>query len=140
MEEELGEVEENKEVIEIYRQIHVQTVADLLLHWAPDSADVDAPVLNIEELDTEILPRRSSVLSTSTSASDDEDAEELPVDKIKPTVPTIFEWQRAREKVFVTGTRPKWRRGTGYIKLRVNLAFRKPLSTSALELIISNSS
>ena len=46
-EEELGEVED----IEIYRQIHVQTVADLLSDRTPDSADIDAPVLNIEALE-----------------------------------------------------------------------------------------
>lgn len=72
-------------------------------------ADADAPLLNIEALDDDILPRRSSALS-STTAEDDEDAEELPVDKTRPVVPTEFEWHGGGEKVYVTGTIFQWSR------------------------------
>jgi len=72
-------------------------------------ADADAPLLNIEALEDEILPRRSSALS-STTAEDDEDAEELPVDKTKSSVPTDFEWHGGGEKVYVTGTIFQWSR------------------------------
>ncbi|KAF8859578.1 AMPKBI-domain-containing protein [Acephala macrosclerotiorum] len=69
-------------------------------------ADVDAPVLDIESLDNEALPRRSSALSNTTI--DEEDAEELRVDKTGATVPTTFEWQQGGEKVYVTGTIFQW--------------------------------
>jgi hypothetical protein len=72
-------------------------------------ADANAPLLNIEALEDEILPRRSSALS-STTAEDDEEAEELPVDKTKPSVPTDFEWRGGGEKVYVTGTIFQWNR------------------------------
>ncbi|KUJ20207.1 AMPKBI-domain-containing protein [Mollisia scopiformis] len=69
-------------------------------------ADVDAPALDIESLDHETLPRRSSALSNTTI--DEEDAEELRVDKTGATVPTTFEWQQGGEKVYVTGTIFQW--------------------------------
>lgn len=72
-------------------------------------ADADAPLLTIEALEDDVLPRRSSALS-STTAEDDEDAEELPVDKTRPVVPTDFEWQGGGEKVYVTGTIFQWSR------------------------------
>jgi hypothetical protein len=72
-------------------------------------ADADAPLLNIEAPEDDILPRRSSALS-STTAEDDEDAEELPVDKTRPVVPTDFEWRKGGEKVYVTGTIFQWSR------------------------------
>jgi hypothetical protein len=72
-------------------------------------ADADAPLLGIEALEDDILPRRSSALS-STTAEDDEDAEELPVDKTRPVVPTEFEWRGGGEKVYVTGTIFQWSR------------------------------
>ncbi|TVY92865.1 5'-AMP-activated protein kinase subunit beta [Lachnellula willkommii] len=68
-----------------------------------------APVLDLETLDgSDVLPRRSSALSNTTI--DEEDAEELRVDKTKATVPTIFEWQEGKggEKVYVTGTIFQW--------------------------------
>jgi hypothetical protein len=68
--------------------------------------DVDAPVLDVEALDNEPLPRRSSALSNTTI--DEEDAEELHVDKTKPTVPTTFEWLQGGDKVYVTGTIFQW--------------------------------
>lgn len=69
-------------------------------------ADIDAPALDIESLDQEVLPRRSSALSNTTI--DEEDAEELRVDKTGATVPTTFEWQQGGEKVYVTGTIFQW--------------------------------
>lgn len=72
-------------------------------------ADVDTPLLTSEVLEDEILPRRSSALS-STTVEDDEDAEELPVDKTKSLVPTEFEWHGGGEKVYVTGTIFQWSR------------------------------
>jgi hypothetical protein len=72
-------------------------------------ADANAPLLNIEAVEDEILPRHSSALS-STTAEDDEDGEELPVDKTRPVVPTGFEWRGGGEKVYVTGTIFQWSR------------------------------
>jgi hypothetical protein len=69
-------------------------------------ADIDAPVLDIDPLDTDALPRHSSALSNTTI--DDEDAEELRVDKTGATVPTTFEWRRGGDKVYVTGTIFQW--------------------------------
>ncbi len=71
--------------------------------------DADAPLLNIEALEDDVLPRRSSALS-STTAEDDEDADELPVDKTRPVVPVTFEWRGGGEKVYVTGTIFQWSR------------------------------
>jgi hypothetical protein len=65
-----------------------------------------APVLDLETLDGDVLPRRSSALSNTTI--DEEDAEELRVDKTKATVPTPFEWKEGGEKVYVTGTIFQW--------------------------------
>ncbi len=69
-------------------------------------ADIDAPVLDVEALDNEPLPRRTSALSNTTI--DEEDAEELRVDKTKATVPTTFEWRYGGDKVYVTGTIFQW--------------------------------
>lgn len=69
-------------------------------------ADVGAPVLDIDPLDNETLGRRSSALSNTTI--DDEDDEELRVDKTGLTVPTTFEWHQHGEKVYVTGTIFQW--------------------------------
>ncbi|KAI6709137.1 hypothetical protein PZA11_002751 [Diplocarpon coronariae] len=75
--------------------------------------DMDVPVLDVESLDNEkTLHRRSSALSTTTV--DEEDAEELQIDKTKATVPTTFEWkttgmsEKVHEKVYVTGTIFQW--------------------------------
>jgi Glycogen recognition site of AMP-activated protein kinase len=69
-------------------------------------ADLDAPILDVEALDNEPLPRRASALSNTTI--DEEDAEELRVDKTKATVPTTFEWRYGGDKVYVTGTIFQW--------------------------------
>lgn len=73
---------------------------------APADVDTDAPPLDIDPLEAETLPRRSSALSNTTI--DDEDAEELRVDKSGATVPTTFEWKRGGDKVYVTGTIFQW--------------------------------
>jgi hypothetical protein len=72
-------------------------------------ADASASLLNIEALDDDVLPRRSSALS-STTAEDDEDTEELPVDKTKAVVPIEFVWRGEGEKIYVTGTIFQWSR------------------------------
>jgi hypothetical protein len=69
-------------------------------------ADLNAPVLDVEALDNDPLPRRTSALSNTTI--DEEDAEELRVDKTKATVPTTFEWRYGGDKVYVTGTIFQW--------------------------------
>jgi hypothetical protein len=71
-------------------------------------ADTGEPVDEVD-LDAK-LPRQSSALSTTTI--DEEDAEELRVDKTRPTVPTKIEWLRGGEKVYVTGTIFQWNRKT----------------------------
>ncbi|RYO90153.1 hypothetical protein DL764_008482 [Monosporascus ibericus] len=53
------------------------------------------------------LPRRTSGLSNAT---DEDDAEELRVDKTRPTVPTRIEWRQGGQKVYVTGTPFQWSR------------------------------
>lgn len=72
---------------------------------APADTD-DAPVLDIDPLDDDPLPRRSSALSNNTG--EEEDAEELTIDKTKATVPTVFEWREGGDKVYVTGTIFQW--------------------------------
>ncbi|KAM3071992.1 galactose metabolism-related protein [Clarireedia jacksonii] len=68
--------------------------------------NVDAPILDIETLDNDPLPRRASALSNNTI--DEEEDSELPFDKTKATVPTIFEWREGGDKVYVTGTIFQW--------------------------------
>ncbi|KAL1900253.1 galactose metabolism-related protein [Sporothrix stenoceras] len=64
------------------------------------------PVGDIEALDNDGLTHRSSTLSSATV--EEEDMEELRVDKTRPTVPTRLEWLRGGEKVYVTGTIFQW--------------------------------
>ncbi|CAK7567311.1 MAG: galactose metabolism-related protein [Sporothrix epigloea] len=64
------------------------------------------PVDEIEALDNDGLTNRSSTFSSATI--DEEDMEELRVDKTRPTVPTRLEWLRGGEKVYVTGTIFQW--------------------------------
>jgi hypothetical protein len=54
------------------------------------------------------MTRKSSALSATTM--DDDDAEELRVDKTLPVVPTRLEWKRGGDKVYVTGTIFQWNR------------------------------
>jgi hypothetical protein len=70
--------------------------------------DTDIPPLDSESLEQDTLPRRASALSNTTI--DEEDAEELRVDKTKATVPTTLEWLEGKggEKVYVTGTIFQW--------------------------------
>lgn len=71
--------------------------------------DIGVP---LEDADTfTALTRRSSNLSNG-STLDEEDTEELRVDKTRPTVPTRLEWLRGGEKVYVTGTIFQWNRKT----------------------------
>lgn len=63
------------------------------------------PIEDIEALDSEGLTHRSSTLS---SVVNEDDEEELRVDKTRPTVPTRLEWLRGGEKVYVTGTIFQW--------------------------------
>ncbi|KAG7147449.1 SNF1 protein kinase subunit beta-3 like [Verticillium longisporum] len=59
-------------------------------------------------LDSDPMTRKSSALSSNTV--DDDDGEELIVDKTRPTVPTQLLWTRGGEKVYVTGTIFQWNR------------------------------
>jgi hypothetical protein len=70
--------------------------------------DTDISPLDSDSLDQDTLPRRASALSNTTI--DEEDAEELRVDKTKATVPTTLEWLEGKggEKVYVTGTIFQW--------------------------------
>lgn len=54
------------------------------------------------------MARKGSSLSATTV--DEEDAEELRVDKTRPVVPTKLEWKRGGDKVYVTGTIFQWNR------------------------------
>ncbi|KAI1391121.1 carbohydrate-binding module family 48 protein [Hypoxylon trugodes] len=73
----------------------------------PSDADAkavdDVPPLD----DSASIPRRASGLSNAT---DEDDAEELRVDKTRPTIPTRIEWSRGGQKVYVTGTPFQWSR------------------------------
>ena len=79
----------------------------------PGSPIVNAtdPASTIEEIsaleDQSGLPRRTSGLSNAT---DEDDSEELRVDKTRPTVPTRIEWRHGGQKVYVTGTPFQWSR------------------------------
>ncbi|RWA09980.1 hypothetical protein EKO27_g5128 [Xylaria grammica] len=67
----------------------------------PDVDDV-APLEDQSE-----ITRRTSGLSNVT---DEDDAEELRVDKSRPTLPTRITWLRGGQKVYVTGTPFQWGR------------------------------
>lgn len=75
-------------------------------------ADVSGPVGPIEPLEgASGLPRRSSVLS-STTLDDDDLGDDLGSLEGGPhiPVPTLLEWREAGEKVYVTGTFAGWDR------------------------------
>ncbi|KAK7967780.1 5'-AMP-activated protein kinase [Apiospora aurea] len=74
--------------------------------------DIGEPIDDsVTELDKDAkeadLQRKSSAVSNAT---DEEDAEELRVDKTRPTVPTRVEWLQGGQKVYVTGTPFQWSR------------------------------
>ncbi|KAG8421837.1 galactose metabolism- protein [Metarhizium acridum] len=54
------------------------------------------------------LTRKSSAVSATTV--DDDEYEELRVDKTRPVVPTKIEWKRGGDKIYVTGTIFQWNR------------------------------
>lgn len=73
--------------------------------------DIGQPVEELENLDNAGLAHPTSNLS-DTSVLEEEDAEELLVDKTRPTVPTRLEWRHGGDKVYVTGTIFQWNRKT----------------------------
>jgi hypothetical protein len=56
-----------------------------------------------------VLPRRSSVLS-STTADDDDEPTDYQGPQNVPTVPTVIEWEGPGERIYVTGTFANWDR------------------------------
>ncbi|KAH6686241.1 hypothetical protein F5X68DRAFT_14590 [Plectosphaerella plurivora] len=79
---------------------------------ADPGSDAAVPVAagDIEGLDSssEPITRKSSALSNATV--DEEDGDELIVDKTRPVVPTRLEWLRGGDKIYVTGTIFQWNR------------------------------
>ncbi|KAM0435115.1 hypothetical protein ACHAPT_003204 [Fusarium lateritium] len=74
---------------------------------APESDQ--QPVPEIELIDSsDGMTRKSSALSATTV--DEEDSEELRVDKTRPVVPCKLDWLRGGEKIYVTGTIFQWNR------------------------------
>ncbi|KFX90672.1 hypothetical protein O988_08078 [Pseudogymnoascus sp. VKM F-3808] len=71
-------------------------------------ASSQGPVPDFDPLHgSEGLTRPVSALSNTT---EDEEGEELPIDRTKPVVPTEFYWYGPAEKVYVTGTIFQWSR------------------------------
>ncbi|RFU79902.1 carbohydrate-binding module family 48 [Trichoderma arundinaceum] len=70
------------------------------------------PDESLEDLElgetSDALTRKSSALSSGTA--EDEEGEELLVDKTRPVVPTKIEWRGGGEKIYVTGTIFHWNR------------------------------
>lgn len=75
---------------------------------APEQEQGLADIEPVDASETEVITRKSSALSATTV--EEEDNEELRVDKTRPTVPTKLEWVRGGEKVYVTGTIFQWNR------------------------------
>lgn len=72
------------------------------------STNAQEPVPDFDALEQgETLTRPLSALSNTT---EDEDVEELPIDRTKPVVPTKFYWYGGGEKAYVTGTIFQWSR------------------------------
>lgn len=84
-------------------------------------ADADAPVLDPEILEGG-LGRASSTISSGSVDEDDDDAELL-IDRTKANVPTVFEWLRGGDKVYVTGTIFQWSK-----KFRLHPVYVTPVS------------
>ncbi|KAL1643583.1 galactose metabolism-related protein [Didymella pomorum] len=76
---------------------------------SPIISPTDLPAESLDHGDVEgALPRRTSMLS-STTADDDDLGEEFKVPTPgRPTVPTLIEWEGAGERVYVTGTFAGW--------------------------------
>ncbi|TRX95309.1 hypothetical protein FHL15_003640 [Xylaria flabelliformis] len=78
---------------------------------SPIAAPEDTGNQDVEDVplidDQTEIPRRSSGLSNVT---DEDDTEELRVDKSRPTIPTRITWLRGGQKVYVTGTPFQWGR------------------------------
>lgn len=70
-------------------------------------ADLTSPI-DIGEVDG-VLPRPTSVLS-STTAEEDDLGDEFQGPQNVPTVPTLIEWEAPGERVYVTGTFAGWNR------------------------------
>ncbi|CAJ2507494.1 Uu.00g086800.m01.CDS01 [Anthostomella pinea] len=89
--------------------------------FAPQDIDEDR-IEYVAPLDEQNdLPRRASGLSNAT---DEEDTEELRVDKTRPTIPTHIEWLRGGEKVYVTGTPFQWSRKQRLLPAKVPAVVR----------------
>ncbi|KAH7051000.1 5'-AMP-activated protein kinase beta subunit, interation domain-containing protein [Macrophomina phaseolina] len=70
-------------------------------------ADLTTPI-DPESIDG-VLPRRTSVLSSTTADEDDAVDDNLDTDGgLRPAVPTVIEWLGPGEKVYVTGTFAGW--------------------------------
>jgi len=78
-------------------------------HTGPREAT--EPPDGVEDLNNAALAHPASNPS-DTSALEEDDAEELLVDKTRPTVPTRLEWRHGGDKVYVTGTIFQWNRKT----------------------------
>ncbi|KAF1850844.1 carbohydrate-binding module family 48 protein [Cucurbitaria berberidis CBS 394.84] len=99
-----------------------------------------SPIISAQDLASPIdygevegaLPRRTSMLSTTTA--DDEDlGEEFKVPTTgRPTVPTLIEWEGPGERVYVTGTFAGWNKK---YKLHPNGPSKKKDALSAYVLI-----
>lgn len=76
-----------------------------------------SPIISPQDLSSPIdhgevegaLPKRSSMLSTTT-ADDDDLGDEFKPNTGRPTVPTLIEWEGPGERVYVTGTFAGWNR------------------------------
>lgn len=75
---------------------------------APEDIGDPVDAVDLSGEDSSNIARKSSTLSTTTV--DEDDADELRVDKTRPTVPTRLEWTRGGERVYVTGTIFQWNR------------------------------
>ncbi|KAL2135350.1 hypothetical protein VTI74DRAFT_8876 [Chaetomium olivicolor] len=73
--------------------------------------DVGQPIEDVEGLDATGLAHPTATLSDN-SVPEEDDTEELLVDKTRPTVPTRLEWRHGGDKVYVTGTIFQWNRKT----------------------------
>ncbi|KAK0392248.1 hypothetical protein NLU13_1745 [Sarocladium strictum] len=77
---------------------------------APDEGQIDESAVPEVELGEAVegITRKSSALSATTV--DEDDAEELRVDRSRSVVPTKLEWKRGGDKIYVTGTIFQWNR------------------------------